>query len=513
MMNLQARDIKPRDCQTDLINKVGESIRKKNTRIIACASTGFGKSITLAAIVKRALDKRKLDAPRTYSCLILLPRRDLVLQLSASFNEYGIKHGVIMSGIPQHKNYLVQIMSVDTYQARLDSGKMKFMEADFIILDECHLLFTTKKLEIFEKYPLVIGFTATPVAPMKRSLGDFYHEIVEAIPMKALVELGFLVPMEYFAPTEFHPENVALNANGDYRESALIEWVDNRLKDNDGKKCLVGDIYDNWAKIARDRKTVIFCGSQDHAKYVRDEFISHGVVAEYMDCNTETDERKRIFDGVRNGDIQVICNVAIVGVGVDLPIVSCVVVAKNTNLLQNWHQWAGRGSRPYEGKKDCYIIDHCGITAKLGMVDDETQWSLDGKVTAEQRKKEAKESKKEPKEMVCKQCHNVFAGSRKCPKCGFEMVSAGSPVPVHQAEMVKIDKKTINKIDGSQFYAELKGYAAKKGYKDGWAWLAYHKKMGCYPKNDVSAMPPSRETVGWVISRAIAKAKAKSKKT
>jgi len=509
------REIKPRECQTDLINKVGQAIKNKSTRIIACASTGFGKSITLASIVKRALDKRKPDSQRPYSVVVILPRRDLVLQLSRSFFEYGINHGVVMSGERLNLHLPVQLVSVDTYQARLESGKMEFLDADICIKDELHLMFTEKKLAIFNRYPIVIGFTATPVAPSKRSLGDFYHEIVEAISMKELVELGFLVPFEYYAPADFHPDNVPLNADGDYQETALIEWVDSKLKDGEGRRVLVGDIYDNWSKLAGDRKTVIFCGSQAHAKYVRDEFISHGIVTEYMDCNTETEDRRRIFDGVTNGNVQVITNVAIVGVGVDLPIVSCVVIAKNTNLLQNYHQWAGRGSRPYQGKENCLIIDHTGTILKLGLVEDETAWSLDGKVTPEQRKKERKEAKSEPKEVKCSKCSFVFVGSRKCPMCQHEMVSAGSPIPVHQAELSLIDKNKSAKkpttVDKERFYAELLGYASQKGFKSGWAWHKTAERFGTPTKRNVTPLPPSKETMGWIISQNIKRAKSSSK--
>jgi len=412
--------------------------------------------------------------------------------------------------------YPVQVVSVDTYQARLESGRMEFLDADVCIKDEMHMMFTEKKLAIFDRYPLVLSFSATPVAPRKQSLGDFYEEIVYSISMKELVRLGFLVPFEYYAPADFHPDNVPLNVDGDYQESALIDWVDSKLKDNEGRRVLVGDIYDNWSKLASDRKTVIFCGSQAHAKYVRDEFISHGVVAEYMDCNTTTEERNRIFNGVKNGNIQVIANVAIVGVGVDIPIVSCVVIARNTNLLQNYHQWAGRGSRPYEGKENCLIIDHTGTILKLGLVEDDTAWSLDGKTTPEQRKKERKEANKEPKEIKCSKCSFVFIASRTCPMCQHEMVSSGSPIPVHQAEMKQIDKdaKTkVSAVDKDRFYAELLGYAEQKGYAKGWAYHQLKAKTGVYPHHDVQPLPPSRETLGWITSQNIKRAKGKASKS
>jgi DNA repair protein RadD len=502
---------KPRECQENLIHRVKQSIANGNKRVIACASTGFGKSVTIAAIVKSALDKRK-------KVVIILPRRALVEQLSESFSKYNIRHGVVMARTKPSINEDCQIISIDTYQARLKSGKMKFIEADLLIIDEMHTQFSKSKIELFSKYPLVIGFSATPVAPKRQSLGTFYHEIVEAISMQELIDLGFLVPLKYYAPTDFHPENIPLDLNGDYAEQELMDYVDNKLKDDEGKRILVGEVYDNWYKLAKDRKTVVFCASQSHARYLCEKFMEKGIKSAYVDCFTPDDERKKIFDSVEYGDTQVIFNFSIITMGIDIPILSCVVLARPTKLLSNYLQMVGRTTRPCQdrGKVDSIVIDHCGIVLSLGYAEDEQHWSLDGKETPEERKKKAKEEAKEPKEIKCKNCNTVFKSRRICPACHFEMVSEGAPIPVHQADMKEI-KKTDKKptpVDKSQFYAELLGYAMKHKKSTSFALAIFRDKFKEWPynKNSIKPLEPSKETLGYIKHAQIKWVKGKGSK-
>ncbi len=509
----------PRECQTDFINDIKKSIGRRNTRIIGCASTGFGKSIVLASIVKSAQEKRLkvVENKRPYSVLIVLPRRSLVLQLSESFTKYGIKHGVIMSKERGNSHAEVQIASIDTYTARLENGRLGFIDADILLIDECHCQFTKKKLELFGRYPLIIGVTATPTAPGKQSLGEFYQEIVEAISMKELIKMGWLSPLRYFAPTDFHVENVKLGSDGDYSEKALIDYVDDKLKGEDGKKILVGDIYDNWKKIAPDRKTVIFCGSQAHAKYVMEEYRSHGVNAEYVDCHTSDEERKRIFDGMEFGDIQVVTNVGIISMGVSIDNISCIILAVATKIRSKYLQCVGRGTRIYKGKTDCIIIDHCGIVLSLGFAEDDQFWSLDGKESPEERAQKAKEEGKVLKEIKCHRCHAIFRSQRICPACGYEAVAQGVAMDYHKADLTEIDK-TVKVAkpkpqEKSQFYSELLGYAKEHGKSDSYALAIFRGRYDEWPHSKKSIQPskPSAETLGYITYSRIKYAKGKAK--
>ena len=491
-MNLQELLREYQQVQND---GVRASAMKGNRRIISCAPTGSGKSIMIGELVASLLEKKS----GTQRVVIVLPRRSLVKQLSDSFTGWGINHGVVMSGVKPFLMPRCQIVSIDTYTKRMANETLKFIEGDCLIVDEMHLQFTPKKLELFARYPFVIGFSATPVAPNKQSLGLFYDSIVETVTLGKLTELGFLSPLKYYARPDIDLSGLLLGKDGDWRESQLGDVMD--------KPKLIGDIFDNWHRIARDKSTVIFASSQSHARHICDEFNSHGYSAEYVDCNTPDEQRQEMFDRVRAGKTKVIVNVGIVSVGIDIPNLECVVLARPTRKIAMYLQCLGRVTRICKGKTHGIVIDHAGIIERLGFATDDFEWSLDGKESVEDRNKKTKEEKKEPKDIICGDCGTVFRSRRSCPNCGYESIPQGMPVPIHQADLKEVVK--IRSVDKKTFYAELLGYAKQNGKSSKFALAIFRKKFNEWPHGKISAQPiaPSPETIGYIKHSHIAFAK------
>jgi superfamily II DNA or RNA helicase len=396
----------------------------------------------------------------------------------------------------------VQIVSIDTYMSRYNNKRMDLIAADLLIIDEMHLQFTPKKLEMFAKYPFVIGFSATPIAPKKQSLGIFWQDIVETISMQALMDQGYLSPLRYFAKPDIDLAGLKTGADGDYLESQLGEAMD--------KPQLVGDIFANWSRIAAGKPTVIFASSQSHARHLCDEFNSHGWSCEYVDCTYSDEDRQAIFNRVRNGKTKVIANVGIVSVGIDIPNLECCVLARPTRLISVYLQCVGRVTRLFTGKQFGIVIDHAGIIEKIGLPTDVFEWSLDGTETVEERSKKKKEERKEPKDMVCKKCDTVFKSRRDCPNCGHEFIPKGQPIPVHHADLKEIVAKP-KPLEKSQFYAELLGYCKQHGKGDNYALAMFKQKFGEWPYGKKSIQPaePSPDVLGYIKSRQIAWAKGR----
>jgi len=71
---------------------------------------------------------------------------------------------------------------------------------------------------------------------------------------------------------------------------------------------------------------------------------------------------------------------------------------------------------------------------------------------------------------------------------------------------------TYSQAEKEKFYAQLKGYALTKGYKDGWAFFKYKKKFDVEPSwnmRRVVAMAPGPEVIQWIRSEQIAWALSK----
>ena len=472
---------------------VFSAAKRGHRRIISCMATGSGKSIQMADLAQRALAKGK-------SVLILLPRRSLVLQLSESFTGWGINNGVIMSGIRPFTQPRVQIASIDTYLARMSAGRMEHLHADLLLIDEMHLQFTAKKLEVFKKYPMVVSFSATPIAPKKQSLGIFYQEIVETITMQQLMDQGYLTPLRCFSRPGIDLSGLKTDADGDYRESMLEGVMD--------KPELIGDIYANWHRLAAGKPTVIFASSQAHARHLCQQFNDNGWSFEYVDCTYTDEERQAIFERVRTSKTKGIVNVGIVSVGIDIPNLECVVLARPTRLVSVYLQCVGRVTRLSPGKHFGIVIDHAGIIERLGLPTDDFEWSLDGKESVEERAQRKKEEKKEPKQITCVKCETVFQSRRSCPVCGHQMIAKGEAIPCHEAELKEVKK--ASSLEKEEWYRQALGWCRRHNKKDGLAFYAYQDKWGVQPAWKKIATAPSEEVSNYFQHRAIKYARGKA---
>jgi superfamily II DNA or RNA helicase len=127
-------------------------------------------------------------------------------------------------------------------------------------------------------------------------------------------------------------------------------------------------------------------------------------------AETPIGERDRIWAGLKDGSIDVVCSVMIVSYGWDCPPVSCAILARPTKSLTLYFQMVGRVLRPWDGKHDAIILDHGDCTLRHGFVTDPVVWTLEDKP-----KKVSTMRSDQPK--ICPQCEAAFRGSR-CPECG-----------------------------------------------------------------------------------------------
>lgn len=477
-----------RDYQKVQNDAVRQSMRKGNKRVISTCPTGSGKSIMIGDLAKSTLEKgNKVN--------IILPRRSLVSQLSQSFSDWNINHGVVMAGEPMIRHLGCQIMSIDTYIARVNSGRMAIIPADCLIVDEMHLQYSKKKIALFENYKYVVGFSATPVAPKGSGLGHFYSDIVETVTMSELMDMGYLTKLKYYADPSIDLSSLKISNDGDYMDSQLGEVMD--------KPKLVGDILKNWIRIAENKSTVIFASSQSHARHLCDEFNSYGYIAEYVDCNTPDEDRQALFSRVKSGETKVIVNVGIVSVGIDIPNLEVVVLARPTRLISVYLQCVGRVTRLSEGKTHGIVIDHAGIIKKLGFATDIIEWTLDGKESTEDRKEKAQKENKEPKDIICDGCGYVFRSARRCPECLHEMVKKGEALPVHEMDLKEITVIKPKPSDKKQFYAEVLGYFRSQGKPDSYALALFRGKYDEWPHKKRSIIPvsPSQDTISYILQQ------------
>jgi DNA repair protein RadD len=480
--------------QDRAIELIDESIAGGSRAPLLVQPTGSGKTVVAAAVIRRALE-------RGQKALFLAPRRELVHQASAKL--CGIRHGLLLAGADDRIDLYapVQVASVDTLRSRLNRRKrLALPDFDLVIVDEAHLHVTESRKALLELWPqaLRVGLTATPTRRDGRALGLLFDQLIEPTNTAQLTRDGYLAPARYFSLSEPDLARVRTVA-GDYNAADLAETM-NRPK-------LTGDIVAHFLKLAPTRRTVLFATSVKHSVALAEEFLRAGVAAEHVDANTPPQMREATFQRFRSGRTQVLCNCFLASYGFDLPELDCVILARPTKSLMLYLQMIGRGLRTSPGKADCLILDHSGAVHRHGLATDERTWTLDGERALVDSGRSAKD-RGDSKNLECPECAAVFTGTRLCPECGYFFAPKGKEIKTLAGELIEIGEHLkIEDRDRMAFYLELRGLAAERGFKDGWAANSFREKFGDWPPRSWNSGPcaaPSVDTRRWVQWRAIA---------
>jgi len=465
-----------RGYQTRAVEEVRAAL-KIHRKVVMVLPTGAGKSIIFAEIIRLALEKGN-------RVLWLVHRRNLVYQMQATLqDQFDIQAGVIMAGVKSELELPVQLCTIQTYSRRLlldDDLFNRFqVAADLVLIDEAHRSISKSYRKIIDLYANkhLIGCTATPMRADQRGLGEIYNEIVDVIGIRDLTEDGYLAPARYFVgPEDPNLDGVKI-AMGDY----VLKELDKRT--NTPK--LIGDVVDNWLRIAGGRQTIVFAVNVKHSKAIRDQFLRQGVQAYHLDARSPDAERDHAFSMMERGDVQVITNVALYQEGMDVPAVSCIVMARPTKSMGLYRQCCGRGLRP--GKEDCIIIDHGGVIYEHGLLDEEIEWTLAGKERAWKIKNR---KEKADRTVKCEQCGLVFEKASKCPDCGSPVVSYGKRIETTDHQLREIGKgKKPTMADKRRAYGMLLHYVEEKRKNPRMVIAKYKSWFGVWPRGMDAVAP------------------------
>ena len=491
-----------RDYQTDIIAGVRREIARGNNRPVVVAPTGAGKTHIATAIIAGCEANRK-------STLFLAPRRELIYQTADKFQAYGLDLGMIMHGHNYRLHERHQVASFDTIHARsVRSKRLEFPEADVVIVDEAHLSMSKGRQDILKHYEdkIVIGLTATPALGNGSGLGDYYNGMVNEVSVRELMDQGYLVEPKYYAPTEYDLKGVK-QTRADYQVNDLARRVD--------QPKLIGEILENWIKLAGRRRTVIFCTTKAHSRHVCAEFNAHGIKAEHVDADTPTEERQDIFNRIRSGETTVLCNVFVASYGLDIPPIEVCVLARPTKNLSLFIQTCGRVLRPSPetGKVGATIIDHTGAVKRHGFLDDPIPWSLDTD-DIRRDKADVDRERKDKKEIICPACSTVYTSQKECPTCGFETKPGSEEISQSKADLVEVtanpNEKPANRTTPparkQEYFNMLLYHSRSKGYKDSWASCTYRDKFGVWPngyQRNARPAAPDSEVLGFIKHKQI----------
>lgn len=475
-------------------------------RVLLYLPTGAGKTEVAKHLARQTAE--------TGGCtLFVVERRVLAVQTEAKMRG-ALTVGVLAGDSTLcHGNEHVIVATVQTLRSRWDWPMVQHLlsRVRLAIVDETHIWHKhhDELLSKLANVPIV-GLTATP---LRAGLGKRYEHLLLGPNTRTLTDQGYLVQARYFSPnaervSEFLAQ-VGVATTGDFATGQLSAKMRERV--------LLGDVVGNWQAKAENRPTLCFGVDIAHSKALTTEFLAAGIPAAHIDLHTDTDERSHLFADFATGRLKVLSSVYVLTLGFDMPIASCLVIARPT-LSQSLHlQMLGRVLRPAEGKTDALVFDHALNVLRHGRAEDFEPPLL----SAIDKSSDLKKRDTGTRDVVCPRCDAILRpGTNVCHECGHEL-SRRSNVHHLDAELVedRTARTSIPLDDLSGFYRECLWVAEQRGHKPGWAWHQLRERYG----EDVAKAAPTREwqrlgpaeptlpTLRWLKSRQIAYAKARAK--
>lgn len=319
--------------------------------------TGAGKTILFAQLPLL----RKNSLPM----LVLAHRSELLIQAK---DKISIVNKNLSIGIEQAENQAgysdVVIASVPTLGRESSSRIEQYPKNYFktIVVDEAHHAAAPSYRRIIDYFEpdLLLGVTATPQRSDSVRLIDVFQEIIYYKSIQDLIKEGWLSPLiGYRVKSTTDISDVEIQ-NGEYKQDQLIEAIDNSSRNN--------SVVAAYNDLAQTKKTVVFAAGVDHARNLAKAFEQdgtfkkNGTSVRVILGTTPDEERKQILFDFKSGVVKVLINVGVLTEGFDEPSIEAIILAKPTRSTLLYTQIVGRGTRLFEGKENCTIIDIADTT-------------------------------------------------------------------------------------------------------------------------------------------------------
>lgn len=521
-MNLELRPY-----QAKAIEDLRSAVARGHKHLMLQAPTGTGKTVTAAELVRLSVSK----GSRVW---YIGHQRELVFQPADKLRRMGIPHSLILPGHEPDPNHNVYVCTVQSLTSRARRNRLNLPDPDLIIIDEAHRATAATYRHVVDYFPdsVVVGLSATPMRQTGVPLGDMFTHMVQSPSISEMIEQGWLVRPEYYAPST--PDTRHLHTRmGDYVEEEAAERMD--------KPKLVADAVQTWLKLAYGRPTLGFASSVAHSVHLSETFQDAGVRAAHVDGMTASYDRDQLFGKLADHQIDVLWNYGVATEGVDIPPVSAVIIQRLTKNLRLYIQMVGRGLRPVvpldahstaeerrlaiqnSSKPNCLILDHVGLRTALGAVEDYSDWKLHTSTTDKSPLAVNFKPLAQSKDLTCPNCHYVYRNARRCPKCHYEPTPkrpSESP-PVEKGELSWITRKgkqSLPPSDTSRIFRELLYIQnSHPKWSKGWVYRQYKHLYGVYPPRDYQFLAPlkaSKATKNYVKNQlarwAIARDRSKT---
>ena len=345
-----------RPYQTEAIERTTRAFQTYN-RVLLVMATGTGKTVVFVRIGQLMRPYGRI--------LVVAHREELLIQAAKKFAAItGMKTGIEQGSKRVNRRVLPDVVCASVQSIANRLGDFDREAFSLIINDEAHhsVAHTYQAVHAHFETARVLGVTATPDRMDGRTLGTLYEHCAFSYDLPTAVREGWLVPLH------------GLQIHIDGLNFEQVRTTAGDLNERDLDKILnVESILHAMARAiiehATERKTIIFCVTVGHAEHlaaVLNEYRPGRAVS--IDGSMGKRKRAEILAGYANGETQFLCNCALLTEGIDIPDISCIVMARPTLSRGLYSQALGRGTRQAPGKDDSLVLDFAGNSGRHQLI-------------------------------------------------------------------------------------------------------------------------------------------------
>lgn len=354
----QASPVTVRPYQEECLARIEADMDRGPNRTLIVLATGTGKTTIFSELIRR----------RGCNTLVIAHQEELLDQAAARIRSMcpGMKVSV-EAGSRKHAWGSDVIVAGVQSIGRPGNTRLGPFRPELVITDESHhacadsYQHVYRNLGVYEGSAYHLGVTATPHRldnkPLHGSEDAIFTEVLFTYTIRDGIKDGYLCDIKGFrVKADGLDLSGVKRTAGDYNQAQLQSAMDH--------EAVTAVAFNNWADMARERQTVVFCAGVDHALNVAEYWRYRGFKAEAVHGKMDRDQRESVMERFRNGEIQVLTNMQLVTEGVDVPSISSVLLLRPTQSWTLYTQMLGRGLRPAPGKTDCLILDVVGNTER-----------------------------------------------------------------------------------------------------------------------------------------------------
>jgi ATP-dependent helicase IRC3 len=339
-----------RPYQEEALASISTNLENGINKQLVVLPTGAGKTVIFSHLPKVLTTSLPM--------LVLAHRGELLTQAQDKILWSNPQLDVQIEKAELHADMCdVVVASVPTLGRAESERILKYPKNYFksIVIDEAHHAAapTYRRIIDYFNYDLLLGVTATPQRSDSVRLTDVFQEIVYYKTIQDLIQDGYLCRLVgYRVKTDTDISEVETN-NGDYIASQLEEAINTPTRN--------ASVVAAYLQIAPEKKAIVFASGVQHANDLALSFRQK-VTTEVLLGTTSEEDRLNILQRFKTGETKVLVNVGVLTEGFDEPSVEAIILARPTRSSLLYTQIVGRGTRLFEGKQHCIIIDIADTT-------------------------------------------------------------------------------------------------------------------------------------------------------